>query len=122
LKSWRLVGAAASIFILAGCASQVSTHTFLHGSRTAKPSGSLVDMYTNGVPNRAFERVAILDVQCESQFFATPNVRDAFPLFEQQARAAGCDAVIEIQEAKTPENWTLETKVKHYTGVGVAYK
>ena len=122
----RIIGwmsaALATVVILAGCASEVGNYTFYHGTRAPKPEGTPVEIFTNGLPTRPFERVAILDVQCEAQFFADRTIQNAIPLLEKEARAAGCDAVIEIQEAKTPENWTLETKVKHYTGVGVAYK
>lgn len=115
-------------FILAGCASgeappdAVGFHTFLHESRPPHPAGTPVDIFTNGLPSRSFDRVAILDAHCESQFFATPSMRDAIPILVREARLAGCDAVIEIQQAGTPANWTLETRVKHYTGIGVAYK
>jgi hypothetical protein len=108
--------------ILAGCASEVSNHTFLREARTPRPGSASVDIFTNGLPTRQFERVAILDVHCEAQFFADRTIQNAIPIFVKEARAAGCDAVIEIQEAKAPENWTLETKVRHYTGVGVTYK
>jgi hypothetical protein len=40
----------------------------------------------------------------------------------KQARAAGCDAVIDIKEAPTPANWTFETRVRHFTGIGIIYK
>jgi hypothetical protein len=40
----------------------------------------------------------------------------------KQARAAGCDSIIEIAERTPQANWTLETKVKLYTAVGVVYK
>ena len=53
----------------------------------------------------------------------TPNLKnDGIPELIEQARAAGCDAIIEIREKPAPANWTLETRVKNYTAVGVAYK
>jgi hypothetical protein len=53
----------------------------------------------------------------------TPNLEhDALPALIKQARAAGCDAIIEIAERPPHKNWTLETKVKQYTGVGIVYK
>jgi hypothetical protein len=109
---------------LAGCGTEprIGAHTFLHEPRQAKPPGSRVDIYTNGLPSRAFERVAILDGHYEQQAFTTPSLKHIIPVLEDQARAAGCDAIIEIQEAKPPPNWTLETRVKHYTGVGIVYK
>ena len=52
-----------------------------------------------------------------------PNLKnDGLPKLMEQARAAGCDAIIEIREKETSANWTLETRVKNYTAVGIAYK
>jgi hypothetical protein len=117
------LGLTGIVVVLSGCATEVGHHTFLNQSYPAKPAAHPIDIFTNGLPNREFERVAVLDVQCESQGFMTPNLaNDGLPVLIKQARAAGCDAIIEIQEAKTPSNWTLETKVKHFTGVGVVYK
>jgi hypothetical protein len=113
----------ALVLSIAGCATEVGQHTFLKQSYAPKPPSFQVEIFTNGLPVKPFERVAILDAHCESQGFMTPNLEhDAIPVLIKEARAAGCDAVIEIQEAATSENWTLETKVKHFTGVGVVYK
>lgn len=120
--SW-FAGAVAIALLVAGCATEVGQHTFLKQSYPAKPENYPVEIYTNGVPSRPFERVAILDVHCESQGFMTPNLQqDGIPVLIKQARAAGCDAVIEIEEAKTPSNWTLETRTKHFTGMAIIYK
>ena len=108
--------------LLAGCATEVAQHAFLGQPRPAKPASHLVEVYTNGLPTRPFERVAILDVHCESQVFMQPNlVSDGLPKLIDQARKSGCDAIIEI-EARKPANWTLETKSIHFTAVGVAFK
>ena len=108
--------------LIAGCATEVANHVFIKQSYPAKPANYAVEIFTNGLPARQFERAAILDVQCEGQGFIDPTIQKAIPMFIKEARAAGCDAVIEIQEEKTPANWTLETRVKHYTGTGVVYK
>jgi uncharacterized protein YbjQ (UPF0145 family) len=53
----------------------------------------------------------------------TPNLeKDALPMLIKQARAAGCDAIIEIELRKPSGNWTLETKTAHYTAVGIVWK
>lgn len=111
-----------AVALIAGCATEVSDHVFIKQTYPAKPQNYQVEVFTNGLPQRPFERVAILDVHCEGQGFIDPTINKAIPVFIKEARAAGCDAVIEIQEAKTPANWTLETRVKHYTGIGVIYK
>lgn len=107
---------------VAGCATEVGQHTFLTQSRPPKPENHPIDVFTNGVPTRPFDRVAVLDAHCESQGFMTPNLEhDGLPVLIKHARAAGCDAIIEVQE-RHGENWTFETKVRHFTAVGVAYK
>lgn len=121
-QSLHLITLWAYLLLFIGCATELGHHTFLKESYPAKPQNSPVDIFTNGLPNRAFDRTAILDVHCESQGWVQPTIQTAIPIFIKEARAAGCDAVIEIQEAKTPENWTLETRVKHYTATGITYK
>lgn len=114
--------AALAALLLAGCATEVAQHTFLGPPRPAKPATHVVEVYTEGLPTRPFERVAILDAHCESQGFMEPNLRsDGLPKLIEQARKAGCDAIIEI-EARKPSNWTLETKTVHFTAIGVAFK
>jgi hypothetical protein len=110
--------------LIVGCAAaEVSEHVFIKQEYPARSKHDAVKIFTNGLPARQFERAAIIDVQCESQFFNDPTIGKAIPLFIKEARAAGCDAVIEIQETKAPyHNWTVETRVKHYTGIGVVYK
>src|SRR6266853_1935896 len=92
----RLASALSAALLLIGCASQVASHTFLKQSYPARPNNQTIDIFTNGLPARPFERVAIIDVHCESQYFAPPDLqKDGFPLFRREARAAGCDAVID---------------------------
>lgn len=121
--STLLVGGFVLAWLVVGCATEVGHHTFLKQTYPAKPENARVEVFTNGVPTRAFERVAILDVHCESQGFLTPNLaQDAVPALIKQARAAGCDAIIEIEERKTAANWTLETRIKDFTAVGIVFK
>lgn len=80
--------------LLAGCATEVGNHTFLKQAYPAKAATHSVDVYTNGLPTRAFERVAILDAHCEAQGWMTPNLQnDALPVLLKEARAAGCDGI-----------------------------
>ena len=107
---------------LAGCATEVGQFTVLKSGYAPKPANHPIDVYTNSLPNRAYERVAILDVHCESQGFMTPNLEhDGLPVLMKQARQAGCDGIIEI-EARKPANWTLETRSIHFSAVGIAYR
>ena len=112
-----------SMVLVSGCATEVGSFTPLAKAYPPKSSKSPIEVFTTGAPSRPFERVAILDVHCEEQGFMTPNLKsDGIPALIEQARAAGCDAIIEIREKQGPANWTLETSVKNYTAVGVAYK
>jgi hypothetical protein len=123
-QKWMTFAAlAAAGILLIGCATEVGNATLLGQARPAKAKNFPVEVFTNGVPARAFERVAILDVRCESQSFMTPNLEhDALPMLIRKAREAGCDAIIEIAERQPQANWTLETRVKNFTAVGIAYK
>ena len=107
---------------LAGCATQVGQYTLLGRPYAAKPANFEVEVFTNGLPTRSFERVAILDAHCESQAWVTPDLhRDGLPQLQRQARAAGCDAIIEIQVRK-PSNWTLETRTLHISATGIVFR
>jgi hypothetical protein len=118
-----LVGAFALAWLVAGCATEVGHHTFLKQTYPAKPENSPIEVFSNGLPRRGFERVAVLDVHCESQGFLTPNLaHDVVPALIKQARAAGCDAIIEIEERKTPANWTFETRTKDFTAMGIVFR
>ena len=118
-----LLPAVCSVILMAGCATEVGSFTPITRTYPPKLPKTQVDVFTTGMPSRSFERVAILDVHCESQGFMTPNLKsDGIPKLIEQARAAGCDAIIEIREKAAQANWTLETSVKNYTAVGVAYK
>ena len=106
-----------------GCATEVGNYTFLGKAYPPKPANAVIEVFTNGLPTKTFERTAILDVRCESQGFMVPNlVNDALPMLIKQARSAGCDAIIEIRERKPQENWTFETKTKQFSAVGIVYK
>ncbi len=111
------------IVLIAGCANEVGTFTRLKQGYAPKDKKSPVEVFETGLPARPFERVAILDAHCEAQGFMVPNLKnDGLPKLMEQARAAGCDAIIEVREKQTAANWTLETRVKNYTAIGIAYK
>lgn len=123
MKTLSFLFAVTALF-LAGCAAQVGNHTLLKQPLPAKAKDYPIEVYLHDLPNRPFERVAILDAHCESQYFAQPSIeKDAIPELKRQARLAGCDAIIEITERKpAKENWTLETRTLHVTATGIAFK
>ncbi len=120
-RSRALVAGCLAVLALAGCATEVGSFTATE-KLAPKPANHPISVYTNGVPDRAFRRVATLDVRCESQGFMKPTIEtDAIPMLIKQARAAGCDAIMEIKEREPPENWTFETKVLLVTATGIAF-
>jgi hypothetical protein len=118
-----IVGLVILGLLVVSCATEVGNYTRLGKAYPAKAPDAAIEVFTNGLPSRAFDRVAIIDVRCESQAFMTPNLaHDALPMLLKQARLAGCDAIIEVNERVPQGNWTLETKVKNYSAVGIVYK
>src|SRR5947207_13005315 len=103
LQATWLACLAAVLLGVGGCATEIGQYTLLGKRYPAKPANHPIDIYTNGLPTRSFERVAILDAHCESQYWATPSLDEkAIPELKRQARAAGCDGVIEIELRKPP--------------------
>lgn len=123
VRAWAAGILSGMLWLAAGCATEVANFVPIGTPRPPKPANHPIEIYTNGVPSRPYDRVAILDVHCESQGFLTPNLEhDAIPVFIVQARKAGCDAVIEIEDATSKGSWSLETKTRHFTGTGIAYR
>jgi len=120
---WRLNIGSALLLFLGACATEVGNHTFVGKSYPPKPQNYSIDVYTNAPPNRSFERVAILDVHCEAQGFQMPNLAsDGLPKLINEARLAGCDAIMDIRSRVPTNNWTLETKVIQFSATGIVYK
>src|SRR4051812_20317660 len=106
MKPSQWLCAAALALFMGGCATEVANHTFLTSPRASKPENHPIDVFTNAPPTRPYDRVAILDVHCESQGFMEPNLQsDGLPKLIVEARKAGCDAIIDI-ESRKPANWT----------------
>ncbi len=125
-RFWRTAIACAlfcgTIILTCGCATEVGSHTFLGKTYPAKSADHPIDVYTDSLPERPFERVALLDIHCESQGFLETNLEnDGVPELKRQARAAGCDAIVEISERKL-DNWSLETRTKTFSAVGIVYR
>jgi hypothetical protein len=77
-----------------------------------------VEVFRSGVPAAPFKRIARLDVHLERSRFMTSTFEEALPELKKQARQAGADAIIEIEER---ESQILETMVLHVTATGARY-
>jgi hypothetical protein len=101
-----------------GCATTQSHISFLGEHYAPHTADAAVEVFRDGVPSRAFNRIARLDVHLEKTGFVTSRFEDALPELKKQARQAGADAVIEIEEKRSQ---ILETMVYHVTATGVRY-
>lgn len=69
-------------------------------------------------PERAFVRLARIDVHSESTGFNSPPSAPLMNKLKQQACAMGADAIIEINERRSSY---LETQILHISGVGIMF-
>jgi hypothetical protein len=106
--------------LLASCAASQSRFTPLGGAHAARPPDASVDVFERGTPDRPFTRVARLDVHVERTHWVGFELADVMEDLMRQARLAGADAIIEIQERRSTMN--LETKVYHVTATGIRYE
>jgi hypothetical protein len=110
---------AALILICASCATTTSQFSPLGKTYPPRPAGFQVEVFERGLPARAFERIARLDVHLEKTTFVGSGLTDALPRLKEQARLAGADAIIEIHERFS--TISLETKVYHVTATAIRY-
>jgi len=101
-----------------GCATTQSHISFLAEHYPPHAADAAVEVFRDGVPSRSFNRIARLDVHLEKTGFVKSYFEEALPELKKQARQAGADAVIEIQETRSQ---ILETMVYHLTATGVRY-
>jgi hypothetical protein len=101
-----------------GCATTQSRYEFLAERYPPRAADAAVAVFHVGLPQAPFKRIARLDVHLEKTGFMTSRFEDALPELKNQARQAGADAIIEIEERRSQ---VLETMVYHVTATGVRY-
>lgn len=106
------------LLCFSGCATTQSHISFLAEHYPPRAADAAVEVFRDGVPNRAFNRIARLDVHLEKTGFVKSSFAGALSELKKQARQAGADAVIEIEEKRSQ---ILETMVYHVTATGVRY-
>jgi hypothetical protein len=107
-----------ALLCFSGCATTQSRVSFLAEHYPPHAADAAVEVFRDGLPNRAFNRIARLDVHLEKTGFVKSYFAEALPELKKQARQAGADAVIEIEEKRSQ---ILETMVYHVTAIGVRY-
>jgi hypothetical protein len=84
-----------------------------------KPADFTVEVFDGSVPSRAFDRIARLDAHYEKTHFIPTSRETAIAELKKQARAAGADAIIDIEEKRSQVG---ETLILHVTATGIRYR
>ena len=100
------------------CATTQTTFRPLGNAYPARAANAPVEVFESGAPTRPFERIARLDAHFEKTALIPTSLETAIAALQVQARAAGADAIIDIQERRSRIN---ETLVLHVTGTGIHY-
>jgi len=114
----RLVIASLIVLCVVACATTQSKFRLLGSSYPAKPPTFAVEVFESGLPTRPFERIARLDAHFEKTGFMATARQTGLEELKKQARAAGADGIIEIQELHSQVG---ETRILHMSGIGVRY-
>ena len=110
---------AMAIAIVAGCSSVQSRFEPFGERFPAQPDNHEIAVFRFAPPDRAFARVARLDVHLEKTHFIGSSFDDALPELFRQARLAGADAIIEIEERSSRH---LETRIYHVSATAIRYR
>jgi len=116
-RASRLIAGLTVVCVVA-CATTQSKFRWLGSPYPAKPATYVVEVFESGPPARPFERIARLDAHFEKTGFM-PTARQAgLEELKKQARAAGADGIVEIQEMHSHVG---ETRILHMTAIGIRY-
>ena len=105
----KLALALAALLAGAGCATL----------RARADSASEVEVFTQGAPNRPYAKVCELKFYLEKRSTGPNSLDDVLPELRRRARAAGADAVIDVQLRTRGSGEAVVYKV---TATGVAYE
>ena len=100
------------------CATTQSKFRPLGPSYPAKPTSFVVEVFESSQPVRPFEKIARLDAHFEKTGFMPTAHHAALEELKTQARAAGADGIVEIQEQRSLVG---ETRILHVTAFGIRY-
>jgi hypothetical protein len=99
------------------CATTQGSFRPLGKTYPAKPANFEVQVLTS-TPTQPFERIARLDAHFEKTHFVSTSLDSAIEELKKQARAAGADAIIEIDERRSRLN---ETMILHVTATAIHF-
>jgi hypothetical protein len=102
----RVIAALVALCVVA-CATTQSKFRWLGSSYPAKPASFAVGVFESALPTRPFEKIARLDAHFEKTGFMPTARQTGLEELKKQARAAGADGIIEIQELHSHVGETL---------------
>jgi len=114
----RGVIAALIALCVVACATTQSKFRWLGSSYPAKPASFPVEVFESGPPTRPFQKIARLDAHFEKTGFMPTARQTGLEELKKQARAAGADGIVEIQESHSQVG---ETRILHMTATGIRY-
>jgi hypothetical protein len=99
------------------CATTQGSFRPLGKTYPAKPANFEVQVLKS-TPTQPFERIARLDAHFEKTHFVSTSLDSAIEELKKQARAAGADAIIDIDERRSRLN---ETMILHVTATAIHF-
>jgi hypothetical protein len=107
------------VLTLAACASNSARFSPMPGkSLPPKDDSFEVAVFESVLPDRAFERVARLDVRMKMSASQAASLQDAIPELKRQARRAGADAIIDIRLQRSQDG---DVMVFEVSAMGIRY-
>jgi hypothetical protein len=99
------------------CATTQGTFRPLGKTYPAKPANFEVQVLKS-TPTQPFERIARVDAHFEKTHFVSTSLDTAIEELKKQARAAGADAIMDIDERRSRLN---ETMILHVTATAIHF-
>jgi hypothetical protein len=106
------------VALMCGCATVQSRFAPLGKAYEPRPEAHPILVFRDNRPDRPFLRVARLDVHLEKTHLIGSSFADALPELQRQARLAGADAIIDIDERTSQY---LETRTYHVAAIAIRF-
>ena len=104
--------------LIVSCATEQGRHTLLAAAVPTRSADADIEVFRDGSPSRPYIEQARLDVHVEKVAFLPTSLDQAIESLEEQARLAGCDAIVDIRERRSRVG---ETRIYHVTATGIRY-
>jgi hypothetical protein len=113
----RALAIALMALCVVACATTQGTFRPLGKAYPPKPADFQVQVL-QAPPTQPFERIARLDAHFEKTYFVSTSLDAAIEELKKQARAAGADAIIEVDERRSRLN---ETMILHVSATAIHF-